>query len=240
MKAPKLEHAQLSEDHVRGEALRPSRGDFVPPPQKVPYPFPDVVIDRPIRHEPRSVGEVLSPPTQDRVELRHHLFPRRLVGRTKDLADASLDPFHRLLRWPGPQVPVAILPVMHGPEGVAQEGKRLAPPIAQPGLLLVERQAHLHEPPAALREHLRSPIPTQDHEVSRPGESHPRALAEPYVNVSAHTAPIIQSLASRPEGASARRAEARDGQCHRASVRRGGDAVSASCISSWPTESGAR
>ena len=28
--------------------------------------------------------------------------------------------------------------------------------------------------------------------VSSPGESHPKALAEPYVNVSAHTAPIIQ------------------------------------------------
>ena len=43
--------------------------------------------------------------------------------------------------------------------------------------------------------------------MSRPGESHPRALAEPYVNVSAHTAPISQPLASRPEGASARRAD---------------------------------
>jgi hypothetical protein len=31
-----------------------------------------------------------------------------------------------------------------------------------------------------------------DDEVSGPGESHPRALSEPYVNVSAHTAPIIQ------------------------------------------------
>ena len=77
-------------------------------------------------------------------------------------------------------------------------------------------------------------------QVSRPGESHPRALAEPYVNVSAHTAPIIQPLASRPEGASARRAGARDGQRRPASVRRSGDAISASCISSWPTESGAR
>ena len=28
--------------------------------------------------------------------------------------------------------------------------------------------------------------------VSGPGEFHPKALAEPYVNVSAHTAPIIQ------------------------------------------------
>ena len=29
-------------------------------------------------------------------------------------------------------------------------------------------------------------------EVSRPGDFHPQALAEPYVNLSAHTAPIIQ------------------------------------------------
>ena len=29
-------------------------------------------------------------------------------------------------------------------------------------------------------------------EVSSPGESHPEALAEPYLNVSAHTAPIME------------------------------------------------
>ena len=29
-------------------------------------------------------------------------------------------------------------------------------------------------------------------EVSRPGESHPEPLAEPYLNVSAHTAPITE------------------------------------------------
>ena len=33
---------------------------------------------------------------------------------------------------------------------------------------------------------------------SRPGESHPQALAELYVNVSAHTAPIIQPTAAGP------------------------------------------
>jgi Tfp pilus assembly protein PilX len=54
------------------------------------------------------------------------------------------------------------------------------------------------------------------------------------------TAPISQPLASRPEGASGRRAEAPDRRHLRASVRLGGDAVSASCISSWPIESGAR
>ena len=41
-------------------------------------------------------------------------------------------------------------------------------------------------------------------EVSRPGESHPRALAELYVNVSAHTAPIIQPPASPPADANGR------------------------------------
>ncbi len=35
-------------------------------------------------------------------------------------------------------------------------------------------------------------------QVSRPGNFHPQALAEPYVNVSAHTAPIIQLLGARP------------------------------------------
>jgi len=34
-----------------------------------------------------------------------------------------------------------------------------------------------------------------EHEVSRPGESHPQALAEPYMNVAAHTAPITQPSA---------------------------------------------
>ncbi len=38
-------------------------------------------------------------------------------------------------------------------------------------------------------------------QVSRPGESHPRALAELYVNVSAHTAPIIQPPVSPPADA---------------------------------------
>src|SRR5712692_2485955 len=180
MKAPKLEHAQLPEDDVRGEAPRPSRGDLVSPPQEVPCPFPDVVIDRPIRHEPCSVGEVASPAAQHAVEVRHDLFPRLLVCRTKDLPDASLDPLHRLLGRRGPKIPVAILPVAHRPEGVAQESKRLTPPSAHPGLLLVQRQAHLYEPPATLREHLRRPIPTQDHEVIRVvNEPYPVTPVEP-------------------------------------------------------------
>ena len=86
-----------------------------------------------------------------------------MVARTEDLPDATLDPLHRLLGWRGSQVLIPILPVPHRPKGVAQEGKRLAPPIAHPGLLLVERQPHLGEPSTTLREHLRSPRATQDH-----------------------------------------------------------------------------
>ena len=49
-----------------------------------------------------------------------------------------------------------------------------------------------------------------EYRVSRPGESHPRALAEPYMNVSAHTAPIIQPPASRQEVANERTGSTRD------------------------------
>jgi hypothetical protein len=34
--------------------------------------------------------------------------------------------------------------------------------------------------------------PANDHKVSGPRESHPRALSEPDMNLSAHPAPIIQ------------------------------------------------
>lgn len=75
---------------------------------------------------------------------------------------------------------MAVLPVPHRPKDVAQKDKRLAPPSAHPSLLLIERQAHLGEPLATLREHLRSPRPTQDHELVRVvDESRPVAPVEP-------------------------------------------------------------
>jgi len=44
-------------------------------------------------------------------------------------------------------------------------------------------------------------------QASRAGESHPRALPEPYVNLSAHTAPSVQplSIQKRPVGKEIRR-----------------------------------
>ena len=54
-------------------------------------------------------------------------------------------------------------------------------------------------------------------EVSSAGGSHPQALAEPYVSVSTHTAPIIQPVEVRA-AASARRVWDLDGQPRRASA----------------------
>src|SRR5438445_271785 len=165
--APEPEYPQLPEHDVSGIALRPSRGDLVSPPLKVPHTFPDVVVDRPVGHEPCAVREVVRPPAQDAVELVLHLTPRRLVDRSEDPPDASLDPLDRLPRGRCPHVLVTGLPVPHRPEGVAQKDKRLTSPITHPGLLLIERQAHLGEPSTTLREHLRCPTTTQDHEVVR-------------------------------------------------------------------------
>src|SRR6266849_9743847 len=40
--------------------------------------------------------------------------------------------------------------------------------------------------------------PTQDHQVSSRGESHPSALSELCMNLSAHTAPIVQPSGRTP------------------------------------------
>jgi len=53
--------------------------------------------------------------------------------------------------------------------------------------------------------------------VSSPGEFHPEALAEPYVNVSIHTAPIIQP-GKEPRDANARTARVGSELPARASV----------------------
>ena len=54
-------------------------------------------------------------------------------------------------------------------------------------------------------------------EVSSPEGSHPQALAEPYVSLSAHTAPIIQPVVVRA-APSARRGWNLDGRPRRASA----------------------
>jgi hypothetical protein len=66
--------------------------------------------------------------------------------------------------------------------------------------------------------------------VSSPGEFHPEALAEPYVNVSVHTAPIIQPEKG-PQEANARTARVDNELPVQANVWHALSNVPSSCIS---------
>jgi hypothetical protein len=74
-------------------------------------------------------------------------------------------------------------------------------------------------------------------ESSRPGDSHPQALTEPDVNLSAHTAPTVQPP---PDAAktSAQRTAGHGGQSAEASARSAGDGAADVCISLWPSALG--
>ena len=72
--------------------------------------------------------------------------------------------------------------------------------------------------------------------VSRPGESHPRALAEPYVNVSVHTAPIIQPRAVAP-WSSERKAWDHVSRFGQASGSLADDVSEGACTCAWPSAS---
>ena len=150
---------------------------------------------------------------------------------------------------PSPNPPfLVVLQVMREPEEV--EGLRSTFPtrpavrhhepaeLDEACLVGVQLKRELAQPLPEVVEKLlriRLALATND-EVSRPGESHPRALAELYVNVSAHTAPIIQPPVSPPADANGRTAGARDEQGHRASDWLDGDVAVAFCISAWPIE----
>ena len=71
--------------------------------------------------------------------------------------------------------------------------------------------------------------------VSSPGESHPQALSEPYVNVSAHTAPIIQPRVEGQVVASGQTGWALVERDVPASIPPAGDDLVTACISAGPT-----
>src|SRR5215469_9159801 len=78
------------------------------------------------------------------------------------------------------------------PERVPEKAKALLARLLDAGLRLIQGDPHACN-------HLPRPIQclsrftaTENHEVSSPGGSHPEALSEPYVNVSAHTAPTME------------------------------------------------
>jgi hypothetical protein len=69
-----------------------------------------------------------------------------------------------------------------------------SPELYQARLFRMQFQPELSQPfPQLLQESLRYfPVLEPDDEVSRPGESHPEPLSEPYLNLSAHTAPAME------------------------------------------------
>ena len=80
-----------------------------------------------------------------------------------------------------------------------------------------------------------STIPLTERQESSPGESHPQALAEPYVNVSAHTAPIIQPRVEGQAIASGQTGWALAERDDPASTPLGVDDLVTACISASPT-----
>ncbi len=64
----------------------------------------------------------------------------------------------------------------------------------------MQLQTELREPLTKIGKEPLGVLPMLEahHEVSRRGESHPPALAEPGVNLSAHRAPIVQPSGRTP------------------------------------------
>ena len=130
--------------------------------------------------------------------------------------------------------------------GLARHAQRIGRVVASPSTWSrLAREGGWRRPrrrvyPAKPKEGIRAYAPNElwhiDVTVSRPGESHPRALAEPDVNVSAHPAPIIQPPAPGPF------ANARIDRDHvrprdLASASHGDGASEASCTCASPTAS---
>src|SRR5258708_31858324 len=105
------------------------------------------------------------------------------------LCHVPLHLVHALLRWTVSEVLPATPPAEVRPECVSQKIESLPPRIPEARLLLVQCQSQPLQHPPRPSQCLCRFTATEDHKVSSPGESHPEALSEPYLNLSAHTAP---------------------------------------------------
>ena len=73
-------------------------------------------------------------------------------------------------------------------------GRRKAPELDQPCLFRMNLQPELRQPLLKISQEALGirPVLKSGDEVSRPRESHPEPLSEPYLNLSAHTAPAME------------------------------------------------
>ena len=113
------------------------------------------------------------------------------------------------------------------PNGLTQKVKAFAD-VGYLGLLLRELNASQFQEVVYLWDDI---VPQyyfagcRDDESSHAGESHPHVLTEPYVNLSAHTAPTVQPPPDAA-GASAQRASDHDAQWHESAAPNAGGAAS--------------
>ena len=185
--------AEFSIDYLRGKPSRPTTPvALMSPPQKVPDSIIDVGVNLPICLVQAPIAEVRFPSPQLLVQLVAHFLPGAYLTRLQQIINRPLEFPDRLIGWPCCRVPPAIFPMPHGSECVTQKVKRFPSGILDARLGFIQCQAD----PA---HHLTRPFPclrrmsaTENHEVSSPGESHPEALSEPYLNLSAHTAPVVE------------------------------------------------
>src|SRR5215831_18201573 len=186
-----LQYPQLAKHSFDAETVGAARWHLVTPPQEMSYALINVVVNRVVRRYSGSVAEVRRPAPQNLIQPVPRLLPGPRVAGHQKLPHLFLDACHRFLRRACPQIPSAILLVTMRPERVTQKVKALLSRLLDAGLRLIQGDPHP-------RDHLPRPLQclsrfaaTENHEVSRLGESHPEPLSEPYLNLSAHTAPAM-------------------------------------------------
>src|SRR3954467_15828822 len=109
------------------ELPRASRGHLMSPRQEPANRFVDMVVSRPVGHQPRAVAEVARPATQEIVREGAYVAPGRVRGRGQELRHTPLQALHALRRRAGSQIPVTILPEVVRPEAVADEVQLFLP-----------------------------------------------------------------------------------------------------------------
>src|SRR6266853_5167339 len=143
---------------------------FVAVPQKIPDALVNVMIDRSIGHQPRSVTEVVRPSPQNSVELISHLRPRCHILAHQQVSHFLSQPGNALLRRTRPEIRNAVLPKAMRPEGVSQKIKPLSPCLLDAGLRFVQRESDPgHHTPRPIQRLCRATA-TENHEIISVGD----------------------------------------------------------------------
>ena len=189
--------AQVFQVSIQTDALPLAPTPLAAPLQMAPQTVADEVVEAAERLARVAQREIVGPASQVPVQPPNEFRQGRMALLcVNELSQRFPFPCHRLIRWP--QVPVSLwppIPVAVIPKGVTQKVQALAglSQVQHASLLAVDLQAQpsfqLAFDPAA---QLRADVAGQYDKVSRAGESHPCALSELDVNLSAHTAPVME------------------------------------------------